>query len=50
MMFQANEIMVKAEEEFNIENGRIVQQEKKKIQSLFEKKEKQVDIQRKMYV
>eukprot|EP00123_Amoebidium_parasiticum_P010677 comp20243_c0_seq1/m.25301 comp20243_c0_seq1/g.25301 ORF comp20243_c0_seq1/g.25301 comp20243_c0_seq1/m.25301 type:complete len:226 (-) comp20243_c0_seq1:367-1044(-) len=45
---KANEILVKAEEEFNIEKGRIVQQEKLKVMSLYEKKEKQVDIQRKI--
>lgn len=47
---KANEILVKAEEEFNIEKGRIVQQEKLKVMSLYEKKEKQVETQRKMYV
>lgn len=47
---KANEILVKAEEEFNIEKGRIVQQEKLKIMQNYEKKEKQVDTQRKMYV
>lgn len=46
---KANEILVKAEEEFNIEKGRIVQQEKLKVMSLYEKKEKQVETQRKMY-
>jgi hypothetical protein len=47
---KANEILVKAEEEFNIEKGRIVQQEKLKVMSTYEKKEKQVETQRKMYV
>ena len=37
-----------AEEEFNIEKGRLVQQERLKIMALYEKKEKQIDLQRKM--
>ncbi|KNC82948.1 V-type proton ATPase subunit E [Sphaeroforma arctica JP610] len=45
---KANEILVKAEEEFNIEKGRIVQQEKLKVMSQYERKEKQVDTQRKI--
>eukprot|EP01134_Creolimax_fragrantissima_P001464 CFRG1464T1 len=45
---KANEILVKAEEEFNIEKGRIVQQEKLKVMAQYERKEKQVDTQRKI--
>ena len=37
-----------AEEEFNIEKGRLVQQERLKIMNFFEKKEKQVELQKKM--
>ena len=37
-----------AEEEFNIEKGRLVQQERLKIMTFFEKKEKQVELQKKM--
>jgi hypothetical protein len=39
-----------ADEEFNIEKLRLVQQEKKKIAVLFERREKQVEVQKKMYV
>eukprot|EP00124_Ichthyophonus_hoferi_P003266 Ihof_evm6s274 gene=Ihof_evmTU6s274 len=45
---KANEILVKAEEEFNIEKGRIVQEEKLKVMGIYQKKEKQVDVQRKI--
>eukprot|EP00054_Salpingoeca_dolichothecata_P031760 m.264550 g.264550 ORF g.264550 m.264550 type:complete len:227 (-) comp27935_c0_seq1:98-778(-) len=45
---KAEEIDVKAEEEFNIEKGRIVQQEKLKIMHQFERKEKQVEVQKKI--
>ena len=37
-----------AEEEFNIEKARLVQQERLKVMSYYEKKEKQIDLQRKM--
>ena len=43
-------ISFQAEEEFNIEKGRLVQQERLKIMNFFEKKEKQVELQKKMYV
>ena len=43
-------ILFQAEEEFNIEKGRLVQQERLKIMTFFEKKEKQVELQKKMYV
>ena len=46
---KASEIKVKAEEEFTIEKARIVQSQKQKIQQEFEKKEKQVLINKKMY-
>ncbi len=39
-----------ADEEFNIEKLRLVQQEKKKIAVLFERREKQIEIQKKMCV
>ncbi|XP_047125778.1 V-type proton ATPase subunit E [Hydra vulgaris] len=45
---KAEEIDAKAEEEFNIEKGRLVQQERLKIMALYEKKEKQIDLQRKI--
>lgn len=47
---KAEEIDAKAEEEFNIEKGRLVQQQRLKIMEYFEKKEKQVELQKKMYV
>ena len=43
-------LFLQAEEEFNIERGRLFQQEKLKIMSYFERKEKQIEMQRKMYV
>ena len=46
---KAEEIDAKAEEEFNIEKGRLVQQQRLKIMEYFEKKEKQVELQKKMY-
>jgi len=46
---KANEIAVKAEEEFNIEKGRILQAEKQKIDATFAKKEKQIETQRKIF-
>ena len=45
---KANEINVKAEEEFNIEKIRLVQQEKLKITQAYEKKEKLVEVQKKI--
>ena len=38
-----------AEEEFNIEKGRLLQAEKRKVANYFERKEKHLDLQRKMY-
>lgn len=45
---KAEEIDAKAEEEFNIEKGRLVQQQRLKIMEYYEKKEKQVELQRKI--
>ncbi|XP_050450805.1 V-type proton ATPase subunit E [Cataglyphis hispanica] len=43
---KAEEIDAKAEEEFNIEKGRLVQQQRLKIMEYYEKKEKQVELQK----
>jgi len=45
---KAEEIDAKAEEEFNIEKGRLVQQQRLKIMDFFERKEKQVELQKKI--
>uniref|UniRef100_A0A914I6X8 V-type proton ATPase subunit E n=1 Tax=Globodera rostochiensis TaxID=31243 RepID=A0A914I6X8_GLORO len=45
---KAEEIDAKAEEEFNIEKGKLVQQQRQKIMEYYEKKEKQVELQRKI--
>lgn len=45
---KAEEIDAKAEEEFNIEKGRLVQQQRIKVLEYFDRKEKQVELQRKM--
>lgn len=45
---KAEEIDAKAEEEFNIEKGRLVQEQRLKITEYYEKKEKQVELQRRM--
>ncbi len=45
---KAEEIDAKAEEEFNIEKGRLVQQQRIKIMEYYERKEKQVELQKKM--
>ncbi|KAF9617742.1 hypothetical protein IFM89_038504 [Coptis chinensis] len=45
---KANEILVSAEEEFNIEKLQLVEAEKKKIRQEYEKKEKQVDVRKKI--
>lgn len=47
---KAEEIDAKAEEEFNIEKGRLVQEQRLKIMEFYEKKEKQVELQRRMLV
>lgn len=45
---KAEEIDAKAEEEFNIEKGRLVQQERIKIMAFYERKDKQIDLQMKI--
>ncbi|KAJ6795568.1 uncharacterized protein M6B38_158370 [Iris pallida] len=45
---KANEISVAAEEEFNIEKLQLVEAEKKKIRQEYERKEKQVDVRKKI--
>ncbi|XP_022983531.1 V-type proton ATPase subunit E-like [Cucurbita maxima] len=45
---KANEISVSAEEEFNIEKLQLVEAEKKKMRQEYEKKEKQVEIRKKI--
>lgn len=45
---KAEEIEAKAEEEFNIDKGRLVQQERLKVMAYYEKREKQIDLQRKI--
>ncbi|KAF6172963.1 hypothetical protein GIB67_006339 [Kingdonia uniflora] len=45
---KANEISVSAEEEFNIEKLQLVEVEKKKIRQEYERKEKQVDVRKKI--
>ncbi|XP_077226784.1 V-type proton ATPase subunit E-like [Tasmannia lanceolata] len=45
---KANEISISAEEEFNIEKLQLVEAEKKKIRQEYERKEKQVEIKKKI--
>ncbi|XP_013783618.1 V-type proton ATPase subunit E-like [Limulus polyphemus] len=45
---KAEEIDAKAEEEFNIEKGRLVQDQRVKIMQYYEKKEKQIELQKKI--
>lgn len=45
---KAEEIDAKAEEEFNIEKGRLVQQQRVKIMEYYERKQKQIDLQKKI--
>jgi V-type H+-transporting ATPase subunit E len=45
---KAAEILAKAEEEFTIEKAKRVQAQKLKIMKEFERKEKQVEVQKKM--
>ncbi|KAI4338498.1 hypothetical protein MLD38_023548 [Melastoma candidum] len=45
---KSNEISVSAEEEFNIEKLQLVEAEKKKIRQEYERKEKQVEIRKKI--
>eukprot|EP00285_Hemiselmis_virescens_P005825 CAMPEP_0173385504 /NCGR_PEP_ID=MMETSP1356-20130122/8105_1 /TAXON_ID=77927 ORGANISM="Hemiselmis virescens, Strain PCC157" /NCGR_SAMPLE_ID=MMETSP1356 /ASSEMBLY_ACC=CAM_ASM_000847 /LENGTH=230 /DNA_ID=CAMNT_0014341331 /DNA_START=109 /DNA_END=801 /DNA_ORIENTATION=+ len=45
---KAHEILIKAEEEFNIEKLRLVEQEKIKVKSEYESKHKQIEIKRRI--
>ncbi|KAG0491814.1 hypothetical protein HPP92_005212 [Vanilla planifolia] len=45
---KANEISVSAEEEFNIEKLQIVEAEKRKIRQEYDRKEKQVEVRKKI--
>jgi V-type H+-transporting ATPase subunit E len=45
---KANEIKAKAQEEFSIEKSRLVQEEKLKIMKEFERKEKQIEVKKKI--
>lgn len=47
---KAEEIDAKAEEEFNLEKGRLVQHQRLKIMEYYERKEKSVELQKKMCV
>jgi V-type H+-transporting ATPase subunit E len=47
---KSREIHVKADEEFNIEKAKLVYQETTAIEQQFERKIKQTEIRRKMYV
>jgi V-type H+-transporting ATPase subunit E len=47
---RANEILVLAEEEFTIEKAKIVQTQKLKLMKEYERKERQVDVHKKMFV
>ena len=47
---KAAEIRLKANEEFNIEKLRMVEAEKAKIRAEYERKEKQVEVQKRMCV
>jgi len=39
-----------ADEEFNIEKGRLVQQQRLKVMEYYERKQKHIELQKKMYV
>jgi len=45
---KAHEILIKAEEEFNIEKLRLVEQEKVKVKTEYERKHKQIEIQKRI--
>ncbi|CAN7994267.1 unnamed protein product [Ixodes pacificus] len=45
---KAEEVDAKAEEEFNIEKGRLVTEQRLKIIDYYTRREKQVELQRKM--
>jgi len=42
--------MEQADEEFNIEKGRLVQQQRLKVMEYYERKEKHIELQKKMCV
>merc|ERR1712168_1190152 len=45
---KVEEIELKAEEEFNIEKGRLVQQQRVKIMESYDRKEKQIELNKKI--
>ena len=45
---KAREIKIKADEEFNIEKAKLVRQETLALESFYQKKKKQAQVQRKM--
>lgn len=45
---KAHEILIKAEEEFNIEKLRLVEQEKVKVKTEYDRKHKQIEIQKRI--
>lgn len=47
---QSSSFCLQAEEEFNIEKGRLVQTQRVKIMEYYEKKEKQIEQHKKMWV
>lgn len=47
---KSREVHVKADEEFNIEKAKLVRQETTSIEQQFERKIKQAEVKRKMYV
>jgi hypothetical protein len=47
---KANEISLQAKAEFDIEKQRLVEEEKVKIRREFERREKQIEVEKKMYV
>lgn len=47
---KAREIKIKADEEFNIEKAKLVRQETVSIEAFYQKKMKQAEIQKKMWV
>ena len=46
---KAAEIKLKGDEEYNIEKLRMVETEKQKVRQEYERKEKQVEVQKRMY-
>lgn len=45
---RAQEIIAKAEEEFNVEKGRLICEERAKLTKFYDKKEKHIELQRKI--